>query len=87
MDLNSRTVYVFNGLFTLTVPDSNSGPDSHPIPVVGSQDWNMNPTPCSVKSSIEYNVAIWFVVRIGIRIGIRIWQCKSWACDPGKIVP
>ena len=40
-----------NGLFTLTDPDSDSNTDSNPIPVVGSEDWNLNLTSCSVKSS------------------------------------
>ena len=36
-----------NDLFTFTDPD----PHSNPIPVVGSQDWSLNPTVYSVKNS------------------------------------
>ena len=32
------------GLFTFIDPDSDFDPGSHPIAVVGSWDWNMNPT-------------------------------------------
>ena len=63
--------------FTFTDPYSNSSPDSDPIPLLGSWDWNLNLTMCSVKSSTYYNVAVWFAVPIGIRIVIRIRQCKK----------
>ena len=35
-------------LITFTDPDSNSEPDSDPIPLVASQDGNLNLTPCIV---------------------------------------
>ena len=53
-------------VFTFTDPYSNSSPDSDPIPLLGSWDWNLNLTMCSVKSSTYYNVAVWFAVRIRI---------------------
>ena len=63
-------------LFTFTGPDSD--PDSNPIPVFDSWDGNLTLNLCSVRKSFAYyNVAIWFAVRIGIGIGIRIQQCKS----------
>ena len=40
------------GLFTFTNLDSYSDPDSDPIPVVGSWDWNLNSTLLSVKRSV-----------------------------------
>ena len=54
--------------------DSDSNPNSDPIPVLGKFDGNLNPTPYSVKRSAYCNVAIWFAVQIGI--GIWILQCK-----------
>ena len=38
-------------LFTFRDWDSDSDPNSDAIRVVGSQDWNLNRTVCSVKSS------------------------------------
>ena len=56
-----------------------------------SWDWNLNLTPCSVKSSTWYNVAIWLAVRI--KIGNKPWSIHSllfttkhttYALIPGK---
>ena len=63
-----------NGLFIFGEADCVSDLDSNPIPVLGTWDGNLNLTPYSVNSFACYNVTIWFVVRIGIRIRIR--QCK-----------
>ena len=49
-----------NGLITLPETDSDPELDSDPIPVVGSWDWNLNLTPCSLKISAWYNVVIGF---------------------------
>ena len=66
----------YYGLFTFAGTDSDL--DSNPIPVLDSWDGNLTLTLCSVRKSFAcYNVAIWFAVRIGIGIGIRIQQCKS----------
>ena len=62
-----------DGLFTFTDED----PNSNPISVVDNWDWNLKQTLYNVKSSTNYNIAIWFTVRIRIGIGIRIRQCKS----------
>ena len=43
-----------NDLLIFTDPD----PHSNPIPVVGSQDWSLNPTLCSIKDSTWYSVTI-----------------------------
>ena len=40
-----------NGLFALTGADADSDPYSNHIPVLGSWDENLNPSPCNVKSS------------------------------------
>ena len=51
------------GLFTFTVDlDSDLYPDSDPILTISSLDRNLNQTPCSVKSTVWYDVAIWFAV-------------------------
>ena len=62
------------GLITFTDADSNSDPNSHSFPVVGNGDWNLSLTWHSVKSSVLYNVAIWFAVRIGISVQIRQYK-------------
>ena len=41
-----------SGSFTLQEMDSGMDSDSNPIPVFGSKDWNLNLTPCSVKTSV-----------------------------------
>ena len=41
----------YYALFTFIDPENDSDPDSNPIPVAGSYDGNLNPTPCSVKCS------------------------------------
>ena len=46
----------YNALYTFTDPDSD------PFSVLESWDWNLNLTPCIMKSSAWYNVAIWFAV-------------------------
>ena len=61
-----------NDLCTFSDADSDSNPDSNPIPERGI--WDLNSIPYSVESSAYYNVAIWFIVRIGI--GILTRQCE-----------
>ena len=56
---------VLCGLFTLQVIDSDTVSDSDGVPVFGSQDWTMNLTQCSLKTSAQCsqcNVAIGFAV-------------------------
>ena len=65
---------ISRGLFTVTNMDFDFNPDSDPIPVLSSWDWNLNLTPCRFKCYALHNVAIWFAVRIRIGIGIR--QCE-----------
>ena len=40
-----------NGVFTLPETDSDTDLDSNPVPLLGSWDWTLNLTPCSVKMS------------------------------------
>ena len=47
-----RYLYIFVDI-TFTDSDSDSNPDSNPISVVGSLDWNLNLTSCSVKVYVK----------------------------------
>ena len=59
------------GLFTFT--DADFYPDSNPIPLLCSWVGNLNPIPCSAKSSAYYNVAIWFA---------SLNRNQNWNLDP-----
>ena len=72
---------IMNDLFTFTDADSHSTP----ICVLGSWDGNLTLTQYTIKSSIYYNVAIWFTVKI--TIGIRIRQCKSAIIKGDQLIP
>ena len=65
-DTGFESIRHINGLFQFT--DSNSDPDCNPFHVLDSWYGNMKLTLCNVKSSAYHNVAIWFAVKIGIRI-------------------
>ena len=39
------------GLFRFIDHDSDSDPNSNPIRVIGSKNWNRNLNPCNMKSS------------------------------------
>ena len=47
--------------FTDAFSDTDS--DSNPIPVPGSWDGNLNMAPCSMESSVYYNVTFCLAVR------------------------
>ena len=54
--INAKNVNFFtpcNGLFTFIDQDSIFDPDTDLTPVLCSEDWNLNPTPCRVNRSTE----------------------------------